>query len=130
MRRWPVWTPPLLLAAALTAWHPVGGTASTEAAAPVAVRFVEYALEPAEIFVAAGPVLLRLENVGIRRHNLLILVDGAERASPEVRPGDTVDWSLNSLAPGRYLLWCGEYRHLEKGMAGILVVTEGAEPDG
>jgi uncharacterized cupredoxin-like copper-binding protein len=49
-------------------------------------------------------------------------VDGAERASPEVRPGDIVDWELVVERPGRYIVWCGKYRHLEKGMAGALNV--------
>ena len=100
----------------------VPATADTPLVAESTVRLVEYAIEPSELGVPAGPLTLRLENVGIRRHNLVLLVDGAELTSPEVRPGDTVVWTLEAVQPGRYLYWCGEYRHLEKGMAGTLIV--------
>ncbi len=100
----------------------VSAAPASQMTEPVAILFSEYAIDPADAVVAAGPVALRLVNSGVRRHNLIILVDGVERASPEVRPGDTVEWALEPLASGRYLYWCGEYRHLEKGMVGALVV--------
>jgi hypothetical protein len=53
---------------------------------------------------------------------MVILVDGAELASPEARRGDIVDWGLLIERPGQYLYWCGEYRRLEKGMTGALIV--------
>jgi len=90
---------------------------------PIMVRFVEYAIEPAEhTLVANEASFLRLVNDGLRRHNLVVLVDGVEVSSPDVRGGDAADWLLGPLPPGRYQYWCGEYRHLEKGMAGAFVV--------
>jgi plastocyanin len=87
------------------------------------ILVTEYAFGPTESVVAAGAVQLRIINAGIRRHNLVLLLNGVEVASPEVRPGDTVDWEIQIDRPGRYLYWCGEYRHLEKGMTGALIVN-------
>jgi uncharacterized cupredoxin-like copper-binding protein len=70
----------------------------------------------------AGVVRLRIVNVGIRRHNLVMLVDAVDHASQEVRPGDTVEWAIEIDSPGRFQFWCGEYHHLEKGMSGTLIV--------
>jgi hypothetical protein len=91
-------------------------------ASAIELVFTEYAITPGEPVGLAGLTRLRLVNGGIRRHNLVLLVDGAEVASPEVRPGDTVEWDVPLARAGQYIFWCGEYRHLEKGMAGTLTV--------
>jgi plastocyanin len=102
--------------------RPVDEAVRVVADQPAATEIVltEYAFAPNEPALPAGLTRLRLVNDGIRRHNLVLLVDGAEIASPEVRPGDTVEWDVPLAHAGRYLFWCGEYRHLEKGMAGAL----------
>ena len=89
---------------------------------PVEIVLTEYAFGPAEPAVGAGLIHLRIVNGGIRRHNLVLPVDGVEWASPAVRPGDVGEWEIQIERPGRYQFWCGEYRHLEKGMVGTLVV--------
>ena len=82
----------------------------------------EYLFGPTDATAPAGTVRLLLENVGIRRHNIVVLVDGAEVASPYLRPGETTVWELTLERPGTYRFWCAEYRHLEKGMHGTLTV--------
>ena len=94
----------------------------TDTSEPATILLTEYALGPSDVAVAAGEIRLRLVNAGIRRHTLTVLVDGAEHLSPEVRPGDAAEWLLHIDQPGRYELWCNEYRHLEKGMGGALIV--------
>jgi plastocyanin len=88
----------------------------------VEVVLTEYSFGPSDPVVAPGTIRLRIINAGIRRHNVVMLVDGVELTSPEARPGDIVEWELQIDRPGRYQFWCGEYRHLEKGMAGTLIV--------
>lgn len=88
----------------------------------IVISLGEYTFTPTELSAASGFVALRIVNDGIRRHNLVLQIDGIERASPPVRPGEAVDWEIELARPGRYLFWCGEYRHLEKGMAGTLIV--------
>jgi uncharacterized cupredoxin-like copper-binding protein len=103
--------------------RPIDGAAQVVAnqASVAEIVLTEYAFAPSEPAVSAGVPRLRLVNSGIRRHNLVLMVDGAELASPEVRPGDTVEWDVPLDRAGRYLFWCGEYRHLEKGMTGALI---------
>ena len=121
------WTPSLVLAVALVlgavsiprlaAGAPVDQDVQT-----VEIALSEYAFGPSEPTVTPGTSRLRIVNAGIRRHNLIVQVEGVERASPEVRPGDVVEWDVQIERPGRYLFWCGEYRHPEKGMTGTLLV--------
>jgi plastocyanin len=89
---------------------------------PVRVALDEYTIAVEPGVVAAGQVRLLVENVGKRRHNLVVLVDGAEIESPYLRPGDSVVWDVPIRAAGAYRYWCAEYRHLEKGMEGTLAV--------
>jgi plastocyanin len=95
---------------------------ATQGEQSVEIALSEYAFGPSAPIVAAGPLRLRIVNTGIRRHNLVLLVDGVEHPSPDARPGDVVEWDLAIERPGQYLFWCGEYRHLEKGMVGALTV--------
>jgi plastocyanin len=88
----------------------------------IEVVLTEYSFGPSDPVVSAGLIRLRVINAGIRRHNVVMLVDGVELTSPEARPGDIVEWELQIDRPGQYPFWCGEYRHLEKGMAGTLIV--------
>ena len=112
----------------VTAGDGMLGLASADAASEQAIpqaelTMVEYLFDPMEPVVAAGAgVRLRIVNQGIRRHNVVVQVDGVERASPATRPGEVVEWDVAIERPGRYLFWCGEYRHLEKGMTGTLIV--------
>lgn len=128
--RW-VWGIVLTLVCAVTAIPAASAADESDAAVqqapadpaePVTVLMTEYALGPGEIDAQTGLVRLRLVNAGIRRHTLTVFIDGAEHVSPEVRPGDAADWLLQIERPGRYDLWCSEYRHLEKGMGATLVV--------
>ncbi len=70
----------------------------------------------------------RLYNTGLRRHNLVLFADGVEHGPRIVLPGETTLWDAPVSQPGRYEFWCSEYRHLEKGMGGVLTLTE--EPAG
>ena len=108
--------PPLALAGFVAA------PAALQESSPVEILLTEYAFGPSDPVVAAGTVSLRIVNAGIRRHNVVVLIDGVEHVSPEVRPGNAIDWTLQIERPGSYLFWCGEYRHLEKGMTGTLTV--------
>ena len=125
----------MLLAAATAVWAPYLPTAlatgTTPAPGPISeetepetVRLVltEYSLDPATSAVQAGAARMLLENGGFRRHNVVVLVDGTEHASPYLRPGESVIWDVQIERPGTYRFWCSEYRHLEKGMEGTLTV--------
>ena len=111
--------------AAVVAVMGVSGVAAqdgVEAGEVARVALDEYLFEPAAPMAPAGVVRLELANVGLRRHNMVVLVDGVEVESPHVRPGETVVWELPIARAGTYAFWCNEYRHLEKGMVGTLAV--------
>ena len=67
----------------------------------VEVVLTEYSFGPSDPVVAPGTIRLRIINAGIRRHNVVMLVDGVELTSPEARPGDIVEWELQIDRPGR-----------------------------
>ncbi len=93
-----------------------------EADGAQAIELDEYAFNPSVIAAAPGTLRLHLANTGLRRHNMVVLVDGVELESPHVRPGNTVVWDVPLDRAGTYLFWCNEYRHLEKGMVGTVAV--------
>ena len=95
---------------------------SVNEASPIDVLMTEYTFTPAEIVASPGAVRLRIVNAGIRRHNVVVLVDGQELKSPHLRPGEVTEWQIQIDQPGRYHVWCNEYVHLEKGMVAVLVV--------
>jgi plastocyanin len=90
---------------------------------PLVVELSEYAFAPTVLAAQAGTVSLNLVNTGIRRHNMVVLVDGLELESPYLRPGEATTWEVPLDQPGVYRFWCAEYRHLEKGMAGEIAVN-------
>jgi plastocyanin len=96
--------------------------AQARSTASMHVSLDEYAFGPAELAAPTGTVRLQLANGGIRRHNMVVLVDEVEVDSPYLRPGETVMWELELERPGTYQFWCAEYRHLEKGMTGSLTI--------
>jgi plastocyanin len=123
LRLFLAWTMVMSLYSLLSDWSSASAQqAAAETPEPTTILLTEYALGPSDVVVAVGEVRLRLVNAGIRRHTLTVLVGGVEHSSPEVRPGDAAEWLLHIHQPGRYELWCNEYRHLEKGMGGALFV--------
>ena len=123
-----VWAVALIVALLLQPVVARGGLAepidasSLQETSSVDVVLTEYSFGPSDPVVSAGLIRLRIINAGIRRHSVVMLVDGVELTSPEARPGDIVEWELQIDRPGQYQFWCGEYRHLEKGMTGTLIV--------
>jgi len=101
---------------------PVAGQSWSQDLPAAEIIMTEYAFGPSEPTIRPGATRLRIVNGGIRRHNVVVQIDGVELASPAARPGEVVEWDVTIDRPGRYLFWCGEYRHLEKGMAGTLLV--------
>jgi uncharacterized cupredoxin-like copper-binding protein len=87
----------------------------------VAVTLSEFAIEPAEITVEAGPIEFAVSNAGVAQHNFAI--EG-------VASGDMLDGgssgtlAVEDLAPGQYRFLCEVPGHAESGMEGTLTVAE------
>lgn len=80
----------------------------------------EFAFEPKEISVPAGPVTFNLKNEGKVVHTLLI--DGKpEFATLKAPKGGTATGTLD-IGPGTYTFYCNETGHRGGGMEGTLTV--------
>jgi hypothetical protein len=73
--------------------------------------------------IKTGAAIIELRNMGEDAHDLRLRRVGGKRvyAWPSVQPGNAVDREL-TLAPGRYVLWCGVANHRTLGMTATLVV--------
>jgi plastocyanin len=83
----------------------------------------EYSFDPGRVVVrGAGPLTLRLRNVGELAHNLRVERDGEDiGGTPTFGGGETQAGRVN-LEHGRYEMVCTVGDHAELGMRGDLEV--------
>jgi plastocyanin len=83
----------------------------------------EYSFDPGRVVVrGAGPVTIRLRNVGELAHNLRVERDGEDLGgTPTFGGGETQAGRVN-LEHGRYEMVCTVGDHAELGMTGELEV--------
>jgi len=108
----------LLLAVVATAVLTAESSASP---ARVGVGATEFHLVLSRSSVAAGRVVLELQNDGEDVHDLRLRRIGGTRtyAFPLTRPGARSTRVLK-LLPGRYRLWCSVADHARLGMRAVL----------
>ncbi|MGH9035527.1 MAG: cupredoxin domain-containing protein [Acidimicrobiia bacterium] len=110
------------------------GEGHGEEKAPVAkggvvnVTGKEFAFDPKEPSVPAGPVTFNLTNTGKVVHT--ILIDGVPDLAKIVAPKAGAAKGTVDLKPGKYVFFCDEVGHRKAGMEGTLTVTEGGEGGG
>ena len=81
----------------------------------------EMSLEPEELAVPAGTVVLRYVNKGSLPHTLLI--DDGPKFKLKVDKKGEEDTGAVSLQPGTYTLYCDVPGHRNGGMEGTLIVN-------
>jgi uncharacterized cupredoxin-like copper-binding protein len=91
----------------------------TPAPSAVTVSIKEWAIEPAEMRVAAGKVTFTVTNAGTIDHDFAI--EGAGKIDL-ITPGDIKTLEI-TLAPGNYNILCDLAGHKEAGMVGKLTVA-------
>ena len=117
-----------LLAAALLATGILAvvlGAGVGFAQAASTVSMTEFAFEPDQLTVTAGPHSFTLRNVGRFPHDMHIEGNGVSediRGDDAVAPGQTFARTV-TLAPGTYQVWCPVDAHRERGMVATLVVA-------
>jgi plastocyanin len=76
--------------------------------------------------VAAGEVIVELNNQGGDPHNLNLKREGSEEATLEISEAGPLEHRAGrfTLVPGTYRLWCSLPEHEEKGMHTTLVVGD------
>jgi len=87
----------------------------------VAISETEFALDPADATVAAGPVTIEVTNDGGTTHNLEVEGNGVEEITSDLAPGDSEPLELD-LQPGSYEMYCAIGTHKDQGMEGTLTV--------
>jgi plastocyanin len=87
----------------------------------ISISETEFALDPAEATVAAGPVSIDVSNDGEIVHNLEVEGDGIEEITSDLQPGDAETLELD-LPAGTYVMYCAIGDHREQGMEGELTV--------
>jgi plastocyanin len=87
----------------------------------IAVSETEFALDPQDETVAAGPVSIDVTNDGQTVHNLEVEGNGVEEITSDLSPGDSETLELD-LQPGTYTWYCAIGDHAAQGMEGRLTV--------
>src|SRR4051794_10019270 len=54
----------------------------------------------------AGTVRFVVQNIGERRHNLRVVGNGVDKATPDLRPGQTGEVEVFFTDPGPYTVYC------------------------
>jgi plastocyanin len=113
-----------LLAVALLAG--CGGSSAAQPAGSIKVTMTEFKFDPANITAPSGKVVFYLVNAGNgTSHNLIIRDSTGKRiaGSNLVSAGDSVVFTVDSIAAGTYTIFCDQPGHEGSGMKGTLTVT-------
>jgi plastocyanin len=87
----------------------------------VAISETDFALDPSEATVAAGPVTFDVINDGQTLHNLEVEGNGVEEVSEDIDPGQSTQLAVD-LTAGEYVMYCAIGNHRELGMEGTVTV--------
>lgn len=106
------------------------GTTQTPAAPAtpetITVGLVDFALDPSELSVDSGKLLIEVTNAGPTPHNLTIRDAAGDSvlATPDLRRGESATLE-GELAAGEYTIFCALPGHESLGMRGTLTVGDG-----
>jgi uncharacterized cupredoxin-like copper-binding protein len=94
-----------------------GGGGST-----IKVTEKEFSITPSDVSAKAGDITFQIKNTGAVAHDIAVDLNGTEKASPLVQPGQTESWTVTISDPGDYQIYCSVPGHKEAGMKGTLKV--------
>jgi hypothetical protein len=72
----------------------------------------------------AGAVRFVVQNIGARRHNLRVVGNGVDRATPDLRPGQSGEVEVFFTDPGPYTVYCDLADHADRGMTTAFVAED------
>jgi plastocyanin len=102
-----------------------GSSSSGQPAGSIKVTLTEFKFDPSTISAPSGKVVFYLVNGGTISHDMVIrdssnnLLDRSDLISA----GDTFVFTVNSIPPGTYTIFCDQAGHEASGMHGTLTVT-------
>jgi plastocyanin len=106
-----------------------GGGGSSPPAQPagsIMVTMTEYKFDPSTINAPAGKVVFFVVNAGNNISHDMIIKDSAGKriaGSSLVSAGDSVVFTVDSIAAGKYTYVCDQPGHEASGMKGTLTIT-------
>ncbi|HSP09993.1 MAG TPA: cupredoxin domain-containing protein [Candidatus Dormibacteraeota bacterium] len=102
-----------------------GGGTSGQPAGSIKVTLTEYSFSPSTISVASGKVVFYLVNAGTASHDMIISDSSNKRVvgSDLISAGDSIVFTVDSIAAGTYTVYCDQPGHEASGMKGTLTVT-------
>ena len=113
----------IVVAALLTG---CGSTPVTAPAGSIKVSMTEYAFSPNSLSAPAGKVVFFLVNDGKSQSHDMIIRDSTGKrvaGSDLISVGDSVVFTVNSIAAGTYTIYCDQPGHEGSGMKGTLTIT-------
>ncbi|OLC25002.1 MAG: hypothetical protein AUG06_10060 [Actinobacteria bacterium 13_1_20CM_2_65_11] len=102
-----------------------GGGGVAQPAGSIKVSMSDYKFDPSTISTPSGKVVFYLVNGGTVSHDLVIRDGSGNRvkASELVSAGDSIVFTVDSLAAGTYTIFCDQQGHEALGMKGTLTAT-------
>jgi plastocyanin len=106
-----------------------GGSTPTQPAGSIAVTMTEWKFDPGTstpITVKSGKVVFWVINAGNSTSHDMVIRDSTGKrvaGSSLVSAGDSVAFTVDSIAAGTYTIFCDQQGHEASGMKGTLVVT-------
>jgi plastocyanin len=102
-----------------------GGGGVSQPAGSIKVSMSDYKFNPSDISTPSGKVVFYLVNSGTVSHDFVIRDGSGKRlsASELVSAGDSVVFTVDSLAAGSYTIFCDQQGHEALGMKGTLTAT-------
>ncbi len=99
-----------------------GTSGSSGGGSTITVTEKEFSITPNKVNAPAGTITFNIKNTGAVAHDIAVMVNGTEQASPLVQPGKSETWSVTISDPGTYDMYCSVPGHKEAGMNGSLTV--------
>ena len=102
-----------------------GGSSVAQPAGSIKVSMTEFKFDPETLNSPSGKVVFFLVNAGTASHNLIIRDNASKRiaGSNLVSAGDSLVFTVDSIAAGTYTIFCDQPGHEGSGMKGTLTVT-------
>ena len=102
-----------------------GGGGTSQPAGSIKVTLTEFKFVPSTISAPSGKVVFYLVNGGTTSHDMVIR-DSSNKlldTSDLISAGDTFVFTVNSIPPGTYTIFCDQAGHEASGMHGTLTIT-------
>jgi plastocyanin len=102
-----------------------GGGGTSQPAGSIKVTLTEFKFDPSTIKAPSGKVVFYLVNGGTTSHDMVIRDSSNNRldTSELISAGDTFLFTVNSVPPGTYTIFCDQAGHEASGMHGTLTIT-------